>query len=96
MNDPVKRLKNIESHVLRSFFIGVLSQDDAWMKKTTEKILPELEAKALRLAEQCKKEGKCAPDDTLCDEKRIKTLFRETREKLKKEHIERKSKKRFH
>ncbi|MCZ7372554.1 MAG: hypothetical protein O8C60_02665 [Candidatus Methanoperedens sp.] len=96
MADSKKRLKNIEDHVLPSFFIGVLSQDDAWMKKTTERMLPELEAKALQLAEQCKKEGKCAPDDTLCDEKRIKTLFRETREKLKKEHIERKSKKRFH
>jgi len=96
MIDPVKRLKNIESHVLSSFFIGVLSQDDAWMKKTMEKILPELEAKALKLAEQCKTEGKCAPDDPLCNETRIKALFKETREKLKKEHIERKSKKRFH
>lgn len=68
----------------------------AWMKKTIEKLLPELEAKALRLAEQCRKEGDCAPDDPLCDENRIKTLFRETHEKLKNEHIERKSKKRFH
>ena len=96
MTDSVKRLKNIEYHVLPSFFVGVLSQDDAWMKKTTEKILPELEAKALRLAEQCKTEGKCAPDDPLCNGTRIKALFRETREKLKKEHIERRSKKRFH
>lgn len=96
MTDAKKRLKNIEDHVLRSFFIGVLSQDDAWMKKTIEKLLPELEAKALRLAEQCKKEGGCEPDDPLCDENRIKTLFMETQEKLKKEHIERKSKKRFH
>ena len=91
-----KRLKNIEDHVLPSFFVGVLSQDDVWMKKMTERMLPELEARALRLAEHCKKEGDCAPDDPLCDENRIKTLFRETREKLKKEHIERKSKKRFH
>lgn len=96
MTDAKKRLKNIEEHVLPSFFIGVLSQDDAWMKKTIEKLLPELEAKALRLAEQCKIEGDCEPDDTLCDENRIKTLFRETHEKLKKEHIERKLKKRFH
>lgn len=96
MADAKKRLKNIEAHVLPSFFIGVLSQNDAWMKKTTERMLPQLEAKALQLAEQCKKEGDCAPDDTLCDENRIRTLFRETREKLKKEHIERKSKKRFH
>lgn len=96
MIDAKKRLKNIEDHVLPSFFVGVLSQDNAWMTKMTERILPELEARALRLAEQCKKEGDCAPDDSLCDENRIRTLFRETREKLKKEHIERKSKKRFH
>lgn len=96
MIDPVKRLKNIEAHVLPSFFIGVLSQDDAWMKKTMEKILPELETKALKLAQQCKTEGKCAPDDSLCDETRIKMRFGATCEKLKKEHIERRSKKRFH
>ena len=96
MIDAKKRLKNIEYHVLPSFFVGVLSQDNAWMTKMTERILPELEARALRLAEHCKKEGDCAPDDSLCDENRIRTLFRETREKLKKEHIERKSKKRFH
>lgn len=47
MIDAKKRLKNIEDHVLPSLFVGVLSQSDAWMKKTTEKILPELEAKAL-------------------------------------------------
>jgi len=81
---------------LPSFFVGVLSQDDAWMKKMMEKILPEMETKAQKLAQQCKTEGKCAPDDPLCDDARIKTLFRKTREKLKKEHIERRSKKRFH
>ncbi|MCX9084043.1 MAG: hypothetical protein OIN87_04490 [Candidatus Methanoperedens sp.] len=96
MTDAKKRLKNIEEHVLPSFFIGVLSQDNAWMKKTIERLLPELEAKALLLAEQCRKEGDCVPDDPLCDENRIKTLFRETLEKLKKEHLERVSKKRFH
>lgn len=96
MTDAKKRLKNIEEHILPSFFIGVLLQDEKWMKKTTEKILPELEAKALRLAEQCKTEGECALDDPLCDEYRIRTLFRETREKLKTEQKERTSRKRFH
>lgn len=64
--------------------------------RANSKILPELEAKALKLAEQCKTEGKCAPDDHLCNEARIKAMFKETCEKLKKEHIVRRSKKRFH
>jgi len=38
MTDAKKRLKNIEEHVLPSFFIGVLSQDEAWMKKTIERL----------------------------------------------------------
>ncbi len=96
MIDTKKRLKSIEEDVLPSFFVGVLSQDAEWMKKTLEKTLPDLEAKALKLAEKCKKEGLCAPDDPLCDEERIKTVFKETREKLEKEHVARRSKMRFH
>jgi len=91
-----KRLEVIESQVLPSMFVGVLSKDDAWIKQTLEERLPALEVRALRLAQQCIKNGECSEDDPLCDEARIKALFKDTRSKLEKEHITRESRTRFH
>ena len=91
-----KRLESIERDVLTSMFVGVLSKDDTWIKNTIEKTLPSLETRALRLAEECKKSGECEQDDPLCDEARIKALFKETREKLEKEHLTREARTRFH
>jgi hypothetical protein len=91
-----KRLESIERDVIPSMFVGVLSKDDAWIKKTIEKTLPMLEERAHRLAQDCKKEGECTPEDPLCDETRIKDLFKKTREKLNKEHLVRETRTRFH
>jgi len=91
-----KRLESIEHDVIPAMFVGVLSKDDKWLKHTLEEKLPMLEARALRLAEECKKDEECQQDDTLCDEARISALFKETREKLEKENIARKSRSRYH
>jgi len=91
-----KRIESIENDVIPAMFVGVLSKDDTWLKHTIEETLPMLEARALRLAEECKKDGECKQDDALCDKTRISALFKETREKLKKENKERKSRSRYH
>ncbi len=90
-----KRLESIERDILPSLFVGVLAKDDAWLKHTLEDTLPTLEARALRLAQECKKNGECAEGEPLCDEQRIKTLFIETRSKLEKEHLSRESRTRW-
>lgn len=90
-----KRLESIENDVIPSMFVGVLSKDDKWIRNTLEFTLPRLEERALRLASECRKNGECTSLDTICDESRIKALFRETKEKLEKEHIIRESKTRF-
>ena len=92
---PRKRLESIEREVLPSMFVGVLAKEDAWLKHTLEKTLPALESRALRLAEECKRNGECSEGDALCDEARIKNVFEETRKKLEKEHITRESRTRF-
>lgn len=90
-----KRLEIIERQVLPSMFVGVLSKDDKWLEHTLEDTLPMLEARALRLAQECRDNRECADDDPLCDEARIKELFAETRSKLEKEHLTRESRTRF-
>ena len=82
-----KRLESIESNVLRSMFAGRIIKDEIWLKKTLEKTLPNLEKKALELALECKAEGECSENEQLCDETRIRELFKETRTKLEKEFL---------
>lgn len=91
-----KRLETIERDVLSSMFVGVLSKDDAWLEHTLNDTLPALEARALRLAGECRESRECAGDDPLCDEARIKAMFAKTREKLQKEHLVRESRTRVH
>jgi len=91
-----KRLESIENDVIPAMFVGVLSKDDTWLKHTLEETLPMLEARALRLAKECKKDGECQGDDTLCDEARISMMFKETRKKLEKENLARKAHSRYH
>ena len=91
-----KRLESIERDVIPSMFVGVLSKDDAWVKNTLENTLPMLEERALHLSEECKKAGECAEGDSLCDETRIRELFKKTREKLEQEHVTREARTRFH
>ncbi len=91
-----KRLEIIQRDVIPSMFVGVLSKDDEWLKYTLEESLPELEARALHLAQECKKAGECQEGDTLCDEERISEMFNEARNKLEKENLVRKSRSRFH
>ena len=90
-----KRLECIEEQILPSMFMGILSKDSKWLKKTFDKTLPELETKALRLAQKCRETGECAEDDPLCDENRIRELFRQTRLELEKEHVTRAARSRF-
>ncbi len=91
-----KRLESIEHDIIPSMFVGVLSKDDAWLKHTLEETLPTLEARAHHLAEECKERGECKDGESICDKARISALFRETREKLEKEHLTRDARTRFH
>ena len=91
-----KRIESIENDVIPAMFVGVLSKDDTWLKHTIEETLPMLEARALHLADECKKDKECQQNDTLCDKERISALFKETREKLEKENKARKSRSRYH
>ena len=84
-----KRLESIERNVLPSMFMGLIIKNDKWFKKTLEETLPALEIKAIRLASECKEKGECNEDEPLCDETRIRNLFKETRSKLEKEHLTR-------
>jgi hypothetical protein len=91
-----KRLESIENDVIPAMFVGVLSKDDAWLKHTLVETLPMLEERSLRLAEECRKNGECKGDDTMCDKLRISLMFKETHEKLEKENLARKSRSRYH
>ncbi len=93
---PRKRLESIERDVLPSMFVGVINKNDAWFEHTLKETLPALEAKALRLAQECTKTGECSEDDPLCEETRISALFKDTRAKLEKEHLTREARTRFH
>ena len=91
-----KRLESIERDVLPAMFVGVLSKDDEWLEHTLKDTLPNLEERALRLAQDCKEGGECAEGEALCDEARIRDLFSETKSKLEKEHLVRESRTRFY
>lgn len=84
-----KRLESIESNVLPSMFAGRIIKDEKWLKKILEETLPDLEKKAIKLALECKAEGECSENEQLCDETRIRELFKETRSKLEKEFLTR-------
>jgi hypothetical protein len=90
-----KRLEIIEKDVIPSMFVGVLAKDDKWLEHTLNEKLPLLEERALRLAQDCRKSGECTQDDPLVDDKRIRTMFKDTRSKLEKEHLTRELKSRF-
>ncbi len=90
-----KRLESIEHDIIPSMFVGVLSKDDKWLKKTLEDTLPTLEKRTLNLAREAVKSGECSIDDPLCSEERIRALFEETRAKLEKEHVTRESRTRW-
>lgn len=91
-----KRLEIIETDVLRAMFVGVLSKDDKWLANTLENTLPMLEKRALHLARECRENKECAEGEMLCDETRIRALFKETRAGLEKEHAVREARTRFH
>ena len=86
-----KRLESIESNVLPSMFAGRIIKDEKWLKKILEETLPDLEKKSIKLALECKEEGECSENEQLCDETRIRELFKETRSKLEKEFLTRTS-----
>jgi len=91
-----KRLESIEREVLPSMFMGVINKDDTWFEHTLRDTLPALEARALHLAQEAKKSGECTENEALCDENRIRGMFKETRSKLEKEHLTREARTRFH
>ena len=82
-----KRLESIERDLLPSMFAGRIIKNEKWLNKTLEKTLPNLEKKAIELALECKAEGECSENELLCDETRIRELFKETRSKLEKEFL---------
>jgi hypothetical protein len=86
-----KRLESIESNVLPSMFAGRIIKDEKWLKRILEETLPNLEKKSIKLALECKEEGECSENEQLCDETRIRELFKETRSKLEKEFLTRTS-----
>ena len=86
-----KRLESIESNVLPSMFAGRIIKNEKWLKKILEETLPNLEKKSIKLALECKEEGECSENEQLCDETRIRELFKETRSKLEKEFLTRTS-----
>jgi len=90
-----KRLEIIERDVIPSIFVGVLSKDDKWFEHTQNDTLPQLEERAINLAQACKKSGECNEDDPLVDENRIRALFEDARSKLEKEHLSRKAHSRY-
>lgn len=91
-----KRLETIERDVLSAMFVGVLSKDDKWLANTLENTLPNLEERALKLAQECKENKECAENETLCDEARIKAVFAETKSKLESEHVTREKRTRWY
>jgi hypothetical protein len=90
-----KRLESIEHDIIPSMFVGVLSKDDKWLKKTLENTLPALEQRSLHLAVEAIESKECSVDDPLCSEVRIRALFKETRARLEKEHVTRESRTRW-
>ncbi len=91
-----KRLESIERDVIPAMFVGILCKDDEWLAHTLKDTLPNLEERALRLAQECRESGECAEGEALCDEARIRAAFAETKSKLEKEHVVRESRSRFH
>jgi len=55
--------------------------------KTTTLVTIHVAIKAIMLALECKAEGECSENEQLCDETRIRELFKETRSKLEKEFL---------
>ncbi len=90
-----KRLESIERDVIPAMFVGVLIKDEEWLAHTLKDTLPNLEERALRLAQECRESGECAKGEALCDEARIRAAFAETKRKLEKEHVVRESRSRF-
>ena len=82
-----KRLESIERDVIPSMFVGVMIRDDEWLAHILDDILPNLEERALRLAKECKENGECTEDETLCDETHIKAVFVEAKNKFRREHL---------
>ncbi|HIH43969.1 MAG TPA: hypothetical protein HA257_02445 [Candidatus Methanoperedenaceae archaeon] len=91
-SSPEDRLLTIENEVFPSLFGGLLSKDDRWLDHLLNNLLPDLEKKALALAEECRESGE---SDDSCSEEKIKELFRDTRDKLGKEHLTRERRARF-
>ncbi len=90
-----KRLESIERDVIPAMFVGVLSKDDEWLAHTLKDTLPNLEERALRLAQECRESGECVKGEALCDEARIRAAFAQTKSKLEKEHLVREARTRF-
>lgn len=90
-----KRLESIERDVIPAMFVGVLSKDEEWLAHTLNDTLPNLEKRALRLAQECRERGDCAEGEALCDEARIRAAFAETKSKLEKEHVVREARTRW-
>ena len=88
--DPCSRLKVIQSQLIPAILRSAVENTTSDIKTSIELSLPSLEEKCHILAEKCGKSyPDCGKEIELCKVENIKTVFKQTREKLDKIWIER-------
>jgi hypothetical protein len=84
--DPCQRLNTIQNQLVPGMIknaIEIAASGATNMRLAIEKNLPELEKNCYELAVRCEKKWpECGEEVELCNEKRIKELFQDTREEL--------------
>ncbi len=84
--DPCERLKTIKTQLIPSILSSAtLETDTLDIKAAIEETLPELEMQCYKLLDKCEnKWPDCGNQIEICNREKIKELFQDTREKLKK------------
>ncbi|MCZ7355608.1 MAG: hypothetical protein O8C66_07315 [Candidatus Methanoperedens sp.] len=84
--DPCDRLKIIEKQLVPAIINSARFEIDTLdIKSAIEKNLPDLEKNCYSLADRCEKKWpECGTEIGLCDREKIKELFQEARDELKK------------
>lgn len=94
--DPCDRLKTIQKQLIPAIVNSARFEIDTLdIKAAIEKNIPDLEKHCYELADRCEKKfPECKNEIELCDIEKIKEVFQETRDKLKKIWEEKEGKKR--
>ncbi len=84
--DPCERVKTIKTQLIPSILSSAtLETDTLDIKAAIEETLPELEMQCYKLLDKCEnKWPDCGKQIEMCNREKIKELFQDTREKLKK------------